>query len=129
MAAVEVTLNGVLYPKGRSADDRPIPCTFVGSAWLTGGGPIFPEQPPISGGSPPHPEHPIWGPPGFNPPGPGMPPGIGGGPIVPPTPPEVPPDTPPSSVVKEASPGAWGYYTDANSALYAAYRPAGSGPK
>jgi hypothetical protein len=48
-----------------------------------------------------------------------MPPGIGGGPIVPP---EVPPDTPPSSVVKDAAPGGWGYYTDADNVPYAAFR-------
>ena len=122
MAEVQVTLNGVLYPKGRSASDQPVPVTFVGSAWYTGlglgGGPIFPGN---GGGAPGHPEHPIWGPPGFNPPGPGMPPGIGGGPIVPP---EVPPDTPPSSVVKDAAPGGWGYYTDADNVAYAAFRSA-----
>ena len=120
MAEMQVTLNGVLFPKGRSASDQPVPCTFVGSAWYTGlglgGGPIFPGN---GGGAPGHPEHPIWGPPGFNPPGPGMPPGIGGGPIVPP---EVPPDTPPSSVVKDAAPGGWGYSTDADNVPYAAFR-------
>ena len=133
MAEVPVTINGVIFPKARGGNDQPIPCTLVGSAWITGlglgGGPVLPDQPPGQGGQP---IHPIWGPPGFNPPGAGMPPGIWGGPVLPPdAPPDVPAGTPPSSVVKEPTAGGWGYYTDANSVLYAAYRPdAGSaGPK
>lgn len=48
--------------------------------------PTFPTNPIVvppggayPGGPPGAPTHPIWGPPGFNPPGPGMPPGIWGG--------------------------------------------------
>ena len=125
MAEMQVTLNGVLFPKGRSASDQPVPCTFVGSAWYTGlgvgGGPIFPGN---GGGAPGHPEHPIWGPPGIDlPPGAGFPP-VAGHPLPTPpeAPPEVPPDTPPSSVVKDAAPGGWGYYTDADNVPYAAFR-------
>ena len=80
MAEVPVTLNGVLFPKGRSASDQPIPCTFVGSAWYSdlsvGGGPIYP---PSGGGKPPI----IWG-------GPIDPyPDIGGPGPQPPLPPSV----------------------------------------
>jgi len=55
--------------------------------------PLTPPVPPS--GSPPKPIHPIWGPPGFNPPGEGMPPGIWGGPIIPIDPPVEPPIDPP----------------------------------
>lgn len=77
------------------------PVAFLALIEPMNGGPAFgakvtayaPAQPspipPPSGGQPPQPIHPIWGPPGFNPPGPGMPPGIWGGPIIP------PPVTPP----------------------------------
>ena len=129
MAEMQVTLNGVLFPKTRSDSDQPVPVTFVGSAWYTGlsvgGGPIFPDTPPV-GGPPGQPIHPIWGPPGIDfPDKPGYPPTVGGGPIIPPeAPPEVPPDTPPSSVVKDAPVGGWGYYTDADNVAYAAFRSA-----
>ena len=51
---------------------------------------VLPPYPPGGGGGPPGggspgvPTFPIWGPPGFNPIGPGYPPGIWGGPIIPP---------------------------------------------
>ena len=52
MAAVPVTLNGVMYPKGKTADDKPVPCVFVGTAWITGlrpsiDPPVPPVEPPI----------------------------------------------------------------------------------
>ena len=93
MAAIPVMLVGtVVYAS--DPNQTPIQCTIVAMMNYTdlsvGGGPIFP---PTGPGGPPRPIHPIWGPPGFNPPGPGMPPGIGGGPIIPPDiPPVVPPD-------------------------------------
>src|SRR5215472_5788028 len=60
-----------------------------------GGGPIIPPDQPPQPGVPGSPQHPIWGPPGFNPPGSGMPPGIWGGPIIPPNqPPQGPPGQP-----------------------------------
>jgi len=98
MAAVGVTLDGVLYDLLNRTTQRVV---FIGDASLTGlsvgGGPMPGgpgTTPPPSGGVP---IHPIWGPPGFNPPGPGMPPGIGGGPIIPPdVPPGLTPPTPPS---------------------------------
>src|SRR6516225_4816160 len=91
MAARPVMMVGVLYPLNKM--DPPVPCYFYGNAWdpslSIGGGPIIPpEQPPV-GGPPGQPIHPIWGPPGFVPPGPGMPPGIWGGPIIPPDQPPV----------------------------------------
>lgn len=53
MAVVPITINGVAYPKQKSADMKPIPVTIVGHAWITGlhvgGGPL-PDA---------HPEHPI----------------------------------------------------------------------
>jgi len=104
MAEVPVTINGVLYPKGRSGTDAPVPCTIIGSAWITGlgvgGGPIVPpDQPPV-GGPPGTPIFPIWGPPGIElPPGSGYPP-VAGHPLPPieAPPPDVtvpPPGSPP----------------------------------
>lgn len=50
MAAVPVIINGVLMPTGKSADDKPIPATFIGYASIAGlevgGGPVIPESPP-----------------------------------------------------------------------------------
>jgi hypothetical protein len=111
MAAVPIQIDGVLWDHALKAGRK---VSLIGQSFIyglsVGGGPIFPPDttPPDSGL---HPEHPIVEPP--------------------PDPPEVPPGTPPGSVVKEAPAGGWGYYTDANSALYAAYRPANgqSGPK
>jgi hypothetical protein len=39
MAAVPVTIRGVVYPLqkgGRSANDQPFACQIVGQAWITG---------------------------------------------------------------------------------------------
>lgn len=73
MAAVPFMFSGVLYPKGKSGDDKPIPCVIIGNAWnpdlSVGGGPIKPpgiEIPPDYGiwpnppeGQAPLPSHPI----------------------------------------------------------------------
>ena len=96
MAAVPVTISGVVFPKGKSADDKPIPCTIVGYAWVTGlgvgGGPVFPATPPPGGGGGEHPAHPI---------------------VLPPTePPDIPPPEIPSDpgMVKPPPPeGGWGW--------------------
>lgn len=76
MAAVEVTISGVLYDKTARTTQ---PVVLIGEATLTGlgvgGGPIIPDpqppKPPTWGGHPehpiyhpPHPEHPIVLPPG-----------------------------------------------------------------
>jgi hypothetical protein len=142
MAGVPVQIDGVVW---LDAEKRAVKASVIGTAFIVGltpgGGPIIPpdQAPPGGGGGgpPPHPEHPIWGGPGFPDMGPGYPPVVGGGPIIPDQPPDPPTDLPqplpPSSVVKEApAGGGWGYYTDAGSSLYPAYRPAGgagSGPK
>src|SRR6516162_10031229 len=101
MGAVPVTINGVMYPKGKSADDEPVPCTIVGYAWVTGlgigGGPVAPGAPPGQ------PAHPIVLPP--------APPGVPTHPIGLPDPPEVSPPDPPSDpgMVKPPPPGGgWG---------------------
>jgi len=103
MGAVPVTINGVIYPKGKSADDEPEAVVIVGYAWATGlgvgGGPVMP--PPSSGA----PEHPIVLPPAEAP-------GVPTHPIVLPEPPvEVPPDVPSDpSIVKPPPPeGGWGW--------------------
>jgi hypothetical protein len=88
MAGAPVTIVGVMT----DSEGNTKQVTIIGVAGIpgleVGGGPIIPPSvPPGSGGVP---IHPIWGPPGFNPPGPGMPPGIGGGPIFP-TDPVIPP--------------------------------------
>ena len=48
MSVVPVVFNGVMYPKGKAAGDQPVPCTFVGNAYIAGlgvgGGPIFPPE-------------------------------------------------------------------------------------
>lgn len=84
MASVPVTLDGVVYDLLNRTTQRVV---FIGQASLTGlgvgGGPVIPDAPP-PGGPPGQPIHPIWGPPGFSPPGAGMPPGIWGGPVLPP---------------------------------------------
>lgn len=101
MAAVEVTISGVLYDKINRTTQ---PVVLIGEATLTGlgvgGGPVIPpeggggDKPPTSPG---HPAFPIWGGPGAGfPDKPGYPPVVGGGPIVPPDkPPVIPPDQPP----------------------------------
>jgi hypothetical protein len=113
MAAVPVTISGVVFPKGKSADDKPIPCTIVGYAWVTGlgvgGGPVFPATPPPGGGGE-HPAHPIVLPPTEPPTG--GPPGAPTHPIVLPEPPDIPPPEIPSDpgMVKPPPPeGGWGW--------------------
>jgi len=109
MSAKPVMMTGVIYPMDKM--HAPMAVSFVGNAWdptlSVGGGPVIPpEQPPGV------PIHPIWGPPGFNPPGPGMPPGIGGGPIIPDPPTEPPqPEPPPITIVIKPPPaeGGWGW--------------------
>jgi hypothetical protein len=61
MSVVPITINGVAYPKEKSADMQPFPVTIVGYAWLTGltvsGGPLPPPtEPPIEE---PPPETPV----------------------------------------------------------------------
>lgn len=88
MATVPIVFDGVIYPKKKTADDKPMPCTFVGNAMIAGLGVGLPLPPPPHhpGGVPPHPEFPIWGPPGTDFPGtPGYPP-VAGHPL--PEPPE-----------------------------------------
>lgn len=84
MAAVEVTISGVLYDKTARTTQ---PVVLIGEATLTGvgigGGPVIP---PEGGGQPPggggggggKPTFPIYLPPGSWPPG-GQPPSAGGG--------------------------------------------------
>ena len=100
MAAVPVTLSGVMYPKGKAGGDAPVPCVIVAYAWASGlavgGGPVYPSLPP---GTPAHPivlpptsEHPEH-------------------PIVLPDPPIVPPDIPtvPSEPKPPPPEGGWGW--------------------
>jgi hypothetical protein len=98
MGAVAITLNGVMFPKGKSADDEPVPCTIVGYAWRSDL--AVDISPPTDQ---PHPEHPIVLPP--------APPGEPSHPIVLPDPPPEIPDVPPdTSVVKPPPPeGGWGW--------------------
>jgi len=137
MAAVEVTITGMLYDKLARTTQNVV---LIGEASLTGlgvgGGPIIPPQQPPSGGGPPGtPTFPIWGPPGIElPPGPGYPP-IAGHPLPEPPTPELPPDlptpVPPSTVIKEPpAEGGWGLYSDSNGAIYWGFTPGGgAGPK
>ena len=104
MAAVPITLNGVMYPKMKEAGAKPIPCTFVGYAWISG---LAPDH--GLPGDQPHPEHPIVLPPN-------APPDViwGGGNVPMPTPPiELPPPTEPPSPPEVAKPippgGGWGW--------------------
>lgn len=50
MSTVPVIFTGVFYPKGKTADDKPLPGTFVGNAAIAGlevgGGPILPPTDP-----------------------------------------------------------------------------------
>jgi len=106
MAAVEITISGVMYDKYNRTQQNVV---IFGEASLTGlqvgGGPIIPPGQPGGGNRPSHPialpgdpwwgqdlrpEHPI---------------------VTPPTePPDVPPDTPPGTVVKPPpDDGGWGY--------------------
>lgn len=102
MAAVEVTISGMLYDRLNRTTQNVV---LIGEASLTGvgvgGGPI---QPPAGGGQPPGggqpgaPTHPIWGPPGSNfPDKPGYPP-VAGHPLpIRPEHPIQPPDGQPPS--------------------------------
>lgn len=110
MAAVELTVSGVLYDKHARTVQQVV---LIGEASLTGlsvgGGPIVGggggPLPPTGGGE--RPAFPIAGPGPF-PPGPGYPPVVGGGPIIPP---EGPPDmTPPGDKPPPAGAAGWGYY-------------------
>ena len=52
MAAVPVILNGIMYPKAKGANDKPVPAVFCGYLSIqgleVGGGPIIPpDAPPI----------------------------------------------------------------------------------
>ena len=101
MGVVPVTIRGVFYPDGKSADDKPKRGTMVGYAWVTGlgvgGGPVIPpaELPPPGQGA--HPSHPIV--------------------EVPTHPIELPPDTPsppdiptvPSEPKPPPPSGGWGW--------------------
>ena len=107
MSTVSVTITGILWDHANKSGK---PVTLVGDAYLSGlgvgGGPVYPDQQPPSGGPPGTPTFPIWGPPGFNPPGAGYPPGISGGPIVPvpPSTPNVPPPGSPPVMVSGTQP-------------------------
>jgi hypothetical protein len=114
MAAVEVTISGVLYDK-ISRSTRPV--VLIGEASLTGleigGGPIPPGSPPG-----------IWGPTDPRPGGgpiipPGSPPGIWGPTDPRPTPPinlppEGPPTEPPTDGADKPPPedGGWGFVAE-----------------
>ena len=97
MAAVEVTISGVLYDKTNRTTQ---PVVLIGEASLTGlgvgGGPIIPPGQPPSGGPPLVPGWPSIPPyPGQNPPG-AQPPDIWGPTDPRPTPPiYIPPAVPP----------------------------------
>jgi hypothetical protein len=118
--------GGPIYPPG--VDQPKPPLGIWGGApipWPTppiyypppplgiwGGAPIPWPTPPIyyPPAAPGAPTFPIWGPPGFNPPGAGYPPGIWAGPIVIPTP---PPTEPPAEGAKPPPPeGGWGYHPE-----------------
>ena len=117
MAAVEVTITGMLYDKTARTSQSVV---LVGEASLTGlevgGGPMPGgpgQRPPLGiwgGGGVPMPTPPIYIP-------------------SPPDPPEVPPGTPPNTVIKEAPEGGWGYFTNSQGAVYSAYNPGAAGPK
>jgi len=113
MAAIPVEVRGTLYDLQTKSSRQVF---LVGEASRSdlqvGGGPMPGGDLGIWGPTDPRPTPPIH--------------------LPPEQPPEVPPGTPPNSVVKAAPEGGgWGYYTDENSALYAAYRPAagGAGPR
>jgi len=117
MAAVPVILNGVMYPKGRSAGDKPEPAVFCGylsiQGLTVGGGPVIPDP------DPPHPAHPIELPP--DPPDPPI--------DVPPQ----PPSGPQVALVIKPAPvtGGWGLAGDGSGGLKWFFVPAqgGAGPK
>ena len=101
MAAVPVIINGVFYPKDRSADDQPIAGVMMGYLSIeglsVGGGPIIPpDVPPI--------DPPIIDPPPVDP-----------GPSV--------------TVVVKPAPvtGGWGIATDASQKFQWFYTPGAGG--
>lgn len=115
MSTVPIIISGVFYPKGKTADDKPEPGTFVGNAAIyglgVGGGPVYPPEGGGGGDKPPnrpvYPAFPITGPPGTEWPGvPGYPPWPGH-PL--PEPPEMPtdPDKPPPSLSNWDAKVAW----------------------
>lgn len=113
MAAVEITISGVLYDKYNRTQQNVV---LIGEAMLTGlgvGGGPMPPGPGGGSGSPPG----IWGgsnepfptPPIYFPPSGGKPPGIWGGGNEPfPTPPiELPPNLPPDTGGDNPKPIDW----------------------
>ena len=93
MAAVEVTISGMLYDRLNRTTQNVV---LIGEASLTGlgvgGGPMPPGPGTPPERPPGQPIHPIWGPPGIElPPGPGFPP-VAGHPLPPII--SVPPDRP-----------------------------------
>lgn len=104
MAAVEVTISGVLFDKLNRTSQQVV---LVGEASLSGvgigGGPIMPGRPEYPGA---HPEHPIFYPPGiWGPPGPWPTPPIYLPPIpVPPQTPNLPPPGSPPVIVGGTQP-------------------------
>jgi len=137
MAEVAVRISGLLHDK-LSRTSRPVVIEGKGTA-------LSIEDPPGSG----EPPLGIWGPTDPRPTPPiHLPPPGGGGPVDPgygipigghpahpiylPDPPEVPeapPGTPPNSVIKGAPEGGWGYFTNEQGSVYAAYNPPHAGPK
>lgn len=108
MAAIDITISGVLYDKVNRTTN---PVTIIGEASLTGLAPthpivIPPPQQPPSGGQP---IFPIWGPPGIE-----LPPGAGYPPVashpLPPMPSE--PPQPPDQGKPPPPEGGWGYHPD-----------------
>lgn len=67
MAVVPVIFTGVFYPKGKTADDKPLVGTFIGNAAIAG---LHPDNTPPEGGgdgpvhiwgpTDPRPSNPIW---------------------------------------------------------------------
>lgn len=109
MAAIEITVSGVLYDKLNRTMQQVV---LIGEASLTGlgigGGPIIPPDKP--GHPPGYPAFPIAGPPGVDfPDKPGYPPTIGGGPIIPP-----PIEPPPNPETPKPPPpgGGWGWHPE-----------------
>lgn len=115
MAAVDITISGVLYDKLNRTQQAVV---LIGEATLTGlgigGGPIIPPgQPPISPGVPTHPIM-LPGMPGWGDPHPAHP-------IVLPDPPPEPPTDPPNVNWKWAWTPAMGWHP--------AYVPEGGKPQ
>jgi hypothetical protein len=107
MSAVPVIINGVMVPKGKSANDKPVPAVFIGYASIqgltVGGGPVIPDNGPVP------PDPPID--------------------VIPPD----PPSDPGIAIVIKPAPvtGGWGLATEPGGDLQWFYVPAqsGAGPK